>query len=127
LDRPDEPVFPQAAVDRLGLPLPFRGVADSHPDVVSLLGAGRDAVRRVCSDTADAIPEDHLGRSDRLVEVAEKLADREPRLADAVLAHLDPAWGVYPGLPASVALVGRLAQLRAAVAPYTPDEALFAA
>jgi hypothetical protein len=91
LARPDEPVFPQAAVDHLGLRLPFRGVADSHPDVVSLLGADRDAARLACLDTADAIPEDRLGRSDRLVWAAEKLADREPRLAGAVLAHLGSA------------------------------------
>jgi hypothetical protein len=127
LARLDEPVFPLVAVAPQGLRLPSRGVADSHPDAVSLSGAGRDAVRLACLDTADAIPEDRLGRSDRLVWAAEKLAGREPRLAGAVPAHLAPAWAVCLGLPASVALVERLAQLRAAAAPCTPDEALFAA
>jgi hypothetical protein len=91
LARPDAPVFPQAAVGHLGLRLPCRGVADSHPDAESLLGADHDAVRPVCLDMVDAIPEDRLGRSDHLVWGAEKLAGREPRLADAVLAHPDPA------------------------------------
>ena len=107
LARPDVPVFPQAAVGHLGLPLPFRGVADSRPDAVNLLGAGRDAAHRACLDTVDAILEDHLGRSDRLDEAAEKLAARELRLADAVPAHLDPAWAVCPELPAWVALAER--------------------
>jgi hypothetical protein len=87
LGRLDAPVFPQAAVDHLDLPLPFRGVADSRPDAVSLLGAGPDAARRACLDMVDAIPEDHLDRSDRLAWAAEKLADRELRLAGAVLDH----------------------------------------
>jgi hypothetical protein len=65
-DHPGAPVFPQAAVGHLDLRLPFRGVADSLPDAVSLLGEDRDAVRRVCLDMVDAIPEDHLDRSDRL-------------------------------------------------------------
>jgi hypothetical protein len=107
LARPDVPVFPQAAVGHLGLRLPFRGVADSHPDAANLLGAGRDAAHRACLDTVDAIQEDHLGRSDRLDEAAEKLAARELRLADAVPAHLDPAWAVCPELPAWVALAER--------------------
>ena len=89
--RLDVPVFPQAGVGHLGLRRPFPGVADSHPDVVSWLGADLDVVRRACLDTADAILEDHLGRSDRLAWVVEKLAGREPRLAAAVPAHLDPA------------------------------------
>jgi hypothetical protein len=127
LGRLDVPVFPLAAEGHLGLHHPFRGVVDSHLDVVSLSDADHDAVRRACFDTVDAIPEDRLGRSDHLVWGAEKLAVREPRLAGAVPAHLAPAWAVYPGLPASVALVGRLVQLRAAAAPCTPDEALFAA
>lgn len=85
--RPDVPVFPLGVVGRQGLRLPFRGVADSHPDAVSLSDADRDAVPRVCLDTADAIPEVRQGHLDRLVWAAEKLAGHEPRLADAVLAH----------------------------------------
>jgi hypothetical protein len=95
--------------------------------VANLLGADRDAVRRVCLDTVGAIPEVRLGRLDRLVWAAEKLADREPRLADAVLAHLGLALAVSLGLPALVGLAERWAQLRAAAEPYTPDEALSAA
>ena len=125
--RPDVPVFPQAAVGHLGLRLPFRGVADSHLDAVSLLDADRDAVRPACPDMVDAIPEGRQGRLDRLVWAAEKLAVREPRLADAVPAHLDSAWAVFPGRPALVALVERWARRRAAAGPCTPDEALSAA
>jgi hypothetical protein len=91
LARPDGPVFPQAAVAHLGLRLPFLGVADSHPDAVSLWDADHDAVRRVCPDMGDAIPESRRGRSDRLVWVVEKLAGRGPRLAGAVPAHHDSA------------------------------------
>jgi hypothetical protein len=91
LARPDVPAFPQAAVARLGLRLPFRGVADSHPDAVSLWDADRDAVRRACLDMEDAIPEVRRGRLDRLVWAAGKLAGHEPRLADAALAHPDSA------------------------------------
>jgi hypothetical protein len=91
LVRLDAPVFPQAAVAHLGLRLPFRGVADSHPDAESWLGADHDAVRRACLDKEDAIPEVRRGRLDHLVWAVEKLAGREPRLADAVPAHLDPA------------------------------------
>ena len=86
--RPDAPAFPLAAVDRLGLRLPSRGVADSHQDAASLWDAGLDAVRRACPDMADAIPE---VRRDLMDEAAGKLAVREPRLADAVLGHPDPA------------------------------------
>ncbi len=125
--RLDVPVFPQAAVGHLGLRLPFRGAEDIHLDAESLLGADHGAVRQACPDTVDAILEDRRGRSVRLDEAVEKLAVREPRLADAVPAHPDPAWAVCLGLPASVDLAGRLAQLRAAAAPCTPDEALFAA
>ena len=125
--RPDVPVFPQAAVGHLGLRLPFRGVADSHPDAESLLDADHDAVRPACLDMVDAIPEVRRGRSDRLVWAAEKLAAREPRLADAVPAHLDSAWAVFLGLPALVGLVERWARRRAAAEPCTPDEALSAA
>ena len=127
MGRPDAPVFPQAAVGRRDLLHPFRGVADSHPDAASLLGADHGAVRRACLDTVDAIPEDRQGRSDRLVWGAGKLAAREPRLVDAVLAHPDPAWVVCLGLPAWVGLVEQWAQLHAAAALYTPDEALSAA
>ena len=82
--RPDVPVFLLAAVGHLGLRLPFRGVADSHPDAVSLLDADHGAVRRVCLDMVDAIPEDRRGLPVRMDEAAGKLAVREPRLADAV-------------------------------------------
>ena len=119
---PDVRVFPLAAVGHLGLRLPFPGVADSHPDAENSLDADLDAVRRVCLDTVDAIPEALLGRSDRLVWAVEKLAVRELRLADAVRAHPDSALAVFPGLPAWVALVERWARLRAAVELYIPDE-----
>jgi hypothetical protein len=127
LARPDAPVFPQAAVGHLGLRLPCRGVADSHPDAESWLGADRDAVRRACLDKVDAIPEDHRGLQVRLVWAAGKLAVRAPRLADAVPARPDPAWVAFLGLPASVALEGRWVRLRAAAVLCTPDEALSAA
>lgn len=89
--RPDALVFPQAVAGRLVLPLPFRGVADSHPDEVSLWDADRDAVRRACPDMADAIPEDRRGLLGRMDEAVGKWAAREPRLADAVLDHPVPA------------------------------------
>jgi phage tail protein X len=127
LARPDVPVFPLAAVGHLDLRLPCRGVADSHPDAVSLSDADHDAVRRACSDMVDAILEGLLGRLDRLVWAVEKLAGREPRLADAVPAHPDSALAVFPGLPAWVALVERWARRRAAVELYIPDEAPSAA
>ena len=88
LARPDAPVFPQAAVDHPVLRLPFRDVADIHPDAVSLWDADLCVVRRAYPDTVDAIPEGLLGLMD---EAAEKLAVREPRLADAVPGHLGPA------------------------------------
>jgi hypothetical protein len=91
LAHPDVPVFPLAAVGHLGLRLPSRGVADSHPGAVSLLDVDHDAVRQVCLDTVDAIPEDRRGRSVRLDEAVEKLAAREPRLADAVPDRLEIA------------------------------------
>jgi hypothetical protein len=91
LARPDVPAFPRVAVAHLGLRLPFRGVADSHPDAASLWDAGLDVARRACLDMEDAIPEVRRGRLDHLVWAAGKLADREPRLADAVLAHPDSA------------------------------------
>jgi hypothetical protein len=127
LAHPDVPVFPQAAVGHLGLRLPCRGAADSHPDAESWLDADRDAVRRACLDTVDAIPEDLRGLQVHLDEAAEKLAAREPRLADAVPARPDPAWAVFLGLLALVALGGRWVRLRAAAAPCTPDEGLSAA
>jgi hypothetical protein len=125
--RLDVRVFPLAAVGLLGLPLPFRGVADSHPDAVSLWDADRDAVRRACLDMEDAIPEVHRGRSGRLVWAVEKLAAREPRLADAVLGHLDSASAEIQELPALISLVERWARLRVAAELYKPDEALSAA
>jgi hypothetical protein len=124
LAHPDVPVFPQAAVGRLGLRLPCRGVADSHPDAESWLDAVHGAVRRVFLDMVDAILEDHRGLPVHLDEAAEKLAGREPRLAVAVPARPDPAWAVFLGLLALVALGGRWVRLRAAAAPCTPDEAL---
>jgi hypothetical protein len=127
LAHPDVPVFPQAAVGRLGLRLPCRGVADSHPDAESLLDAVHGAVRRVFLDMVDAILEDLRGLQVRLVWAAGKLAVREPRPADAVRARPDPAWAAFLGLPASVALEGRWVRLRAAAAPCTPDEGLSAA
>jgi hypothetical protein len=63
-------------------------VADSHPDAVSLWDADLDAVRPAYLDMVDAIPEGLLGLMD---EAAEKLAVREPHLADAVPGHLGPA------------------------------------
>lgn len=125
--RPDVPVFLLVAVGHLGLRLPFLGVADSHPDAVSLLGADRDAVRLVCLDTVDAIPEDRRGLPVQMDEAAGKLAAREPRLADAVPDRLEIAWAAFPEIRASAGLVERWAQLRAAAEPYTPDEALSAA
>lgn len=121
------PVFPQAAVGHLGLRLPFRGAADIHLDAESWLDADHGAVRRVCLDMVDAIPEVRRGRPARMDEAVEKLAVRELRLADAVPAHLDSASGVFPGHPASVGLVGRWARRRAAAGPCTPDEAQSAA
>ena len=89
--RPDVPVFLQAAVGHLGLRLPFLGVADSHPDAVSLLDVDHGAVRLVCLGTVDAIPEDRRGLPVQMDEAAGKLAPREPRLADAVLDRLEIA------------------------------------
>ena len=118
---PDVPVFLQAAVGHLGLRLPFQGVADSHPDAESWLDADLCVVHQACPDMGGAIPEVRRGLMD---EAAGKLAVREPRPADAVLAHPDPAWAAFLGLPASVALEGRWVRLRAAAALCTPDEAL---
>ena len=120
-------VFPLAAVGHLGLRLPFRGVTDNRPDAASLLGADRDAVRRVCLDTVDAIPEDRRALPAQMDEAAGKLAVREPHLADAVLERREIAWAAFPAIPASVGLVERSAQLRAAAELYTPDEAPSAA
>ena len=89
--RPDVPVFPPAAVGHLVLRLPFRGVADSHLDAVSLLDVDHGAVRRVCLDMVDAIPEDRRGLPVQMDEAAGKLAAREPRLADAVPDRLEIA------------------------------------
>ena len=127
LARPDVPVFPPVAVGHRGLRLPCLGVADSHPDAVSLLDADRDAVRRVCLDTVDAIPEVRRGLLVQMDEAAGKLAVREPRLAGAVPARREIAWDAFPEIPASVGLVERWAQLRAAAELYTPDEVLFGA
>jgi hypothetical protein len=127
LDRPDVAVFPLAEVGHLDLRLPSPGVADNHPDAVSLWDADRGAVRRACFDTVGAIPENHQGRLGLLDVAAGKLADREPRLADAVRGRLDFAWAVYLGLLAWGGLVERWAQPRVAAELYRPDEALSAA
>ncbi|HXJ72397.1 MAG TPA: hypothetical protein VNM37_06075 [Candidatus Dormibacteraeota bacterium] len=127
LARPDALVFPLAAVDHLVLRHPSRGVADIRQDAVSLLDADLDVVLPACPDMADAILEGRRGLPARMDEAVEKLAVREPRLADAVLAHLDFASGVFPGRPALVGLVGRWARPLAAAALYIPDEAPFAA
>lgn len=125
--RPDVPVFPLVAVGHLGLLLPCRGVADSRPDAESLSDADHGAVRRACLDMVDAILEVRWGRQVRLAWAAGKLAGREPRLADAVPARPGPAWVVFPGLPALIALVERWARVRAVAEPYKRDEALSAA
>jgi hypothetical protein len=121
------PVFPLAAVGHLGLRLPFQDVADIRQDAESLLDAAHDAVRPVCLDMVGAIPEVRRGRSVPLDEAVEKLAVREPHLADAVPARHDSALDVFPGHPALVALVGHWAPRRVAAGPCTPDEAQSAA
>jgi hypothetical protein len=127
LARPDVPVFPRVAVAHLGLRLPFRGVADSHPDAASLWDAGLDVARRACLDMEDAIPEVRRGRLDHLVWAAGKLADREPRPADAVLAHPGFALAENPAHLALIVLEERWALVRAAAELYKPDEVLSAA
>lgn len=119
LARPDAQVFPQAAVAHPALRLPCRGVADIHPDAVSLWDADLCVVRPACLDMVDAIPEDRRGLRD---EGAGKLAVREPRLADAVPAHPGPAWALFRALPALVGPVEHWARPRAAAEPYTQDE-----
>ena len=127
LGRPDVPVFPLVAEVHLYQRLPSLDVADNRRDAANLLDADRGAVLRACLDMVGAILEDRQGHLGRPVWAAKKLAGREPRLADAVLDHPDPAWTVCLGLPASVGLVGRWAQPRAAAELCTPDEALSAA
>ena len=124
---PDAPVFPPSAVGHLGLRHPFRAVADSHRDAVSLWDAALDAVHRAFLDTVDAIPEDRRGLPVQMDEAAGKLAAHEPRLADVVPAHLAPAWAEYLGLPALVCLAERWALPRVEAALYIPDEAQSAA
>jgi len=124
LARPDAQVFPPAAEGHLGLRLPFPGVADSHPGAESLSDVDRDAVLQACPDMVGAIPE---ARQGPMAVDAEILVDRAPRPADAVQAHPDPAWAVCLALPASVALVERSAEPRAAVVPCKRDAALSAA
>ncbi len=85
--RPDVPVFPPVAVGHLDLRLPSPGVADSHPDAVSLWDVDLDVVRRVCLGMVDAIPEVRRGLLAQKDVAAEKWAGREPRLADAVPDH----------------------------------------
>jgi hypothetical protein len=128
LARPDALVFPLAAVDHLVLRHPSRGVADIRQAAVSLWDADLDVVLPACPDTVDAILEDHRDLPVHLDEAAEKLAVREPRLADAVLAHLAPAWAARLGLHASAAdFVEHWARPLAAAALYIQDEAPFAA
>ena len=127
LVRRDVPVLPQAAVGHLGLRLPFRGAADIRQDAESLLDGDHDVVHPACLDMVDAIPEGRRDLPVPLDEAVEKLAVREPHLADAVPARHDSALDVFPGHPALVALVGRWARLRAAAGPCTPDEAQSAA
>ncbi len=122
--RPDVPVFPQAAVVHLGLLHPFRDVADNHRAAESLLGADHGAVRPVGPDMADAIPE---GRRGRMALAAGKSAVREPRLADAVLEHPDPAWALFPERLAWSVLDKCLARQHAAEARCKPDAGLSAA
>jgi hypothetical protein len=116
------PVFPLAAVVHLDLRLPFLDVADSHPDAESLLDVDRDAVHRACLDMVDAIPEVRRGLPVRRDEAVEKLAGREPRLADAVPDHPGSAWTVFPGLHAWVGLEEHWVRLRAEEAQCRPDE-----
>jgi hypothetical protein len=127
LGRPDVPVFRLAAEVHLYQRLPSLDVADSRRDAASSLDADHGAVLRACLDMVGAIPEDRQGHLGHLAWAAEKLAGREPRLADADLDHPDPAWAECLGLPASVGLVGRWAQPRAAAELCTRDEALSAA
>jgi hypothetical protein len=128
LARPDVPVFPPEAEDHLDLQRPpFQGVADSHRGAESWLDVGHDAVHLACFDMADEIPEGRQGRLDYLVGAAERLADRGPRLVDAVPGRLDPALAACQGRPASADLVGRWAQPLEVGAPCIPDEARSAA
>ncbi len=122
--RPDVPVFPQAVVVHLGLLHPFRGVVDNHRAAESLLGADHGAVRPAGPDMAGAIPEVLRGRT---ALAAGKSAVREPRLADAVLEHPDPAWALFLERLAWSVLDQRLAQQHAAAARCKPDAGLFAA
>ena len=125
--RPDVPAFPLVAEVHLDQRLPSLDVADSHRDAVSLSDADHGAVHRACLDKVGAILEDRQGHLGHLAWAAEKLAGHEPRLADAVPDHPDPAWAECLGLHASVGPVGRWAQPRAAAELCTPDEALSAA
>ena len=125
--RPDVPAFPQAAVVHLGLLHPFRGVADNHRAAESLLGADHGAVLPVYPDMVDAIPEDRRGLPVQMDEAAGKLAVLEPRLADAVLEHPDPAWALFPERLAWSVLEMCLARQHAAAAPCKQDAGLSAA
>jgi hypothetical protein len=127
LARPDVPVFPQAGVAHLGLLRPFRGVADSHQAAESLLDADHGAVHPVVPDMVDAIPEDRRGLPVQMDEAAGKSAAHEPRLADAVPDHPDPAWVLFPERLAWSVLEKSLAQQRAAAARCKPDAGRFAA
>jgi len=75
----------------------------------------------------DPLEEVRRGLPVQMDEAVEKLAVRELRLEDAVPAHLDSAWAVFPERLASVDLAERWARRRAAAEPCTPDEAQSAA
>jgi hypothetical protein len=91
------------------------------------LDVGHDAVRLACFDIAGEIPEGPQGPLDHPVGAAERLADRGPRLADAVPGRLAPAWAAYLGHPALVDPVGRWADQREVAAQCIPDAARSAA
>jgi len=83
------PVFRRAAEVHLGLRLPCLGVADNHQDAENWSDADRGAVRPVCPDMEDAIPE---VRRDRMASAVGKLAAREPHPVDAVPDRPGFAW-----------------------------------
>jgi hypothetical protein len=127
LARLDVPVFPLVAAVHLDPRLPSPGVADNHPAAESLLGADLGAVRPVDPDMGGAIPEDRRGLRVRKALAAGKSVVREPRLADAVLEHPDPAWVLFPERLAWSVLEKCLARRHAAAARCKPDAGRFAA
>jgi hypothetical protein len=121
LARLDVPVFLPAAEVHLGLRLPFRAAADNRPDAESWWDADRGAAPRVCFDKVDAIPEDRRGHLGRPAVAAGILAGLALHPEDAVPDRLVPASALFPERPASIALVGRWAQLHAAAALCIQD------